>query len=75
MIPHINRLDDGSILIEWIDTNVRFGISIERDIKESGWFFVCPILNIMECGYFPFREMTNEEFEEYDDFLNKYFDN
>ena len=40
MKPHIIKCKDESILIEWIDKNQRFGISLEKDRKESSWYFV-----------------------------------
>jgi hypothetical protein len=40
-MPHIIYSEDGSILIEWVLPNhKRFGITIERDPSESGWYFV-----------------------------------
>ena len=39
--PHIIYGEDGSILIEWrLPNHKRFGITIERDVSESGWYFV-----------------------------------
>jgi hypothetical protein len=40
MKPLYHKSDDGSILFEWIEKNHRFGISIEKDIKESSWYFI-----------------------------------
>lgn len=37
---HLAKLDDGSVLIEWLDVNKRFGFNIEPNKKDSGWFFV-----------------------------------
>lgn len=55
--PFVNKLDDGSLLIEWATKNERFMISIEPDLKESSWCFVAkerwgfPMLS--ESGYLP----------------------
>lgn len=40
MKPHIVKGEDGSILIEWISKEYRFGITLEKNKKESSWFFV-----------------------------------
>lgn len=31
---------DGSFVYEYMKPNWRFGLSLEKDPKESGWFFV-----------------------------------
>lgn len=57
MKPWIHKCEDGSTLIEWIAKDMRFGISIEKDLKESSWYFVArkklfrPMLS--EYGYLP----------------------
>jgi len=38
--PLISRCSDGSILLEWIKKDWRFGISIEKDPAESSWYLV-----------------------------------
>jgi hypothetical protein len=40
MKPIIQLLDDGSILVEWIRQGERFGISLEKNPIESGWYHV-----------------------------------
>jgi len=40
MKPYVIRLGDGSLLIEWISKRARFGISLEPDIADSGWYYV-----------------------------------
>ena len=40
MKPMIHKCEDGSTLFEWIAKDMRFGISIEKDLKESSWYFV-----------------------------------
>lgn len=40
LIPYRIVCDDGSILFEWIRQSWRFGISIEKELRESGWYFV-----------------------------------
>jgi len=37
---HAHREDDDSIIIEWIFPDIRFGLNIEKDKKESGWHVV-----------------------------------
>lgn len=39
MKPHIVKGEDGSILIEWISKEYRFGIALEKNKKESSWYF------------------------------------
>ena len=60
--PQVFHCEDGSTLIEWVDKNYRFGISIENNLTDSGWWFaiksgygcsgVLPkeLLNIIEKG-------------------------
>ena len=51
--PHIAYCEDGSILIEWLlSGSKRFGISIEREPSESGWYFVSQDEE-GECGELP----------------------
>jgi hypothetical protein len=38
--PHISHLDDGCTLIEFIWKRHRIGIAIEKDLKESSWYYV-----------------------------------
>jgi hypothetical protein len=37
--PHIIENEDGSIVIEWIKKEKRFGICIENDLRQSSWYF------------------------------------
>ena len=39
MKPHVVRPDDGSTLIEWVGSNKRFGLSLEKGASPS-WYFV-----------------------------------
>jgi S-formylglutathione hydrolase FrmB len=38
--PYAIQCDDGSISIEFISKTARFGITVENDPGESGWYFV-----------------------------------
>jgi hypothetical protein len=38
--PLIHVAEDGSVLIEWITRDVRFYLTIEKDINESSWGFL-----------------------------------
>jgi hypothetical protein len=38
--PNICLLDDGATLIEFITKKWRIGISLEKDLNESCWYFV-----------------------------------
>jgi hypothetical protein len=38
--PTIVEFTDGSIVIEFIKNHKRFGISIETEGDESGWYYV-----------------------------------
>lgn len=40
VVPTICHLDDGATLIEFIWKNARIGVSIEKDLKESCWYYV-----------------------------------
>jgi len=40
MKPHVVKPDDGSTLIEWVDAGRRFGLSLERLITKSSWYYV-----------------------------------
>lgn len=40
MKAYVFHPDDGSTLYEWIDKDFRFGISVEIDPVETGWYFV-----------------------------------
>jgi hypothetical protein len=57
MKPLIAKCEDGSTLFEWIDKDMRFGIALEKDLKESCWYFIAketsnrPMMN--ECGDLP----------------------
>lgn len=51
MKPHIVFPEDGSVLIEWIEEGRRFGISLEPNIEESGWYYVSK--GEMEFGSLP----------------------
>jgi hypothetical protein len=53
--PRLVKCDDGSTLCEWITKNWRFGISIEKNIEESNWYFVYKDPMIGECGTLPKR--------------------
>jgi hypothetical protein len=37
--PHITECEDGSIVIEWIKKDKRFGIAIEHKPEQSSWFY------------------------------------
>lgn len=32
--------DDGSLSIEWISKDVRWGLTFEKDLSESGWYYI-----------------------------------
>lgn len=53
MKPYIQKQLDGSILFEWIHQNCRFGISLEKDIKDSSWYFVSKKPFFSEGSYLP----------------------
>ena len=40
MKPYVLKSEDGSITVEWIHKDCRFAINIEKDPKESSWYFV-----------------------------------
>ena len=40
MKPYYTKLEDGSAIVEWVSPDVRFGINIELNPEESGWFYV-----------------------------------
>lgn len=40
MKAYVFHPDDGSTLYEWVDKDFRFGISVEKILPESGWYFV-----------------------------------
>jgi hypothetical protein len=49
MKPHVALVDENTcVLIEWIGDRVRFGVTIEQDVSESGWFYVSD--DEVECG-------------------------
>ena len=50
--PYVTKCPDGSILIEFVNKDWRFGISLEKDRKESSWYLVDK------------KRMTNKDFEE-----------
>jgi hypothetical protein len=41
-LPYLqaSKVEDGSILIEWIFDNLRIGFSIEPTLEESSWYLV-----------------------------------
>ncbi len=54
MKPVFIKCEDGSILIEWIHKNCRFGITLESNREESGWYFVSnDLIGITESGELP----------------------
>lgn len=53
MKPHFIKLEDGSILIEWIAPDVRFCINIEVNRSESGWCYVTKDGKENDSGYLP----------------------
>lgn len=36
----VHKCEDGSTLIEWVAKDMRFSISIEKELKKSSWCFV-----------------------------------
>lgn len=38
MKPYISHWEDGSVLIEWVSEEQRFGLSL--DASESSWYYV-----------------------------------
>ncbi|MBU0907744.1 MAG: hypothetical protein KKE05_06330 [Nanoarchaeota archaeon] len=40
MKPYVSRNDEGCIIFEWRDKDRRFGIAVEKELKESGWYYV-----------------------------------
>lgn len=40
MKAYYTKLDDGSVILEVISPDVRFGLSVELNPKESGWWYV-----------------------------------
>lgn len=57
--PNIVELEDGGILIEWVKETKRFGITIERNISDSGWYFVSK--EGEESDYLSFGMLVNLE--------------
>lgn len=52
MKPYLSRTDSGSVIIEWVSDEARFGINVEKDLKESGWFYVSKS-GVADCGELP----------------------
>ena len=52
--PFVTELDDGTILIEFIKDDRRFGINLENDFSESGWYYASKEMagGDMNCGEF-----------------------
>ena len=42
--------EDGSTLFEWIAKDCRFGISLEKELSESSWYFLTKDFKYSECG-------------------------
>lgn len=40
MKPCVSYPEDGSTSIEWIGDGIRFAISLEKNLEDSGWYFV-----------------------------------
>ena len=53
MKPYYTKLEDGSAIVEWVSPDVRFGINIELNPEESGWFFVTKDFSKNESGLLP----------------------
>lgn len=49
--PCIVKVEDGSTLIEFIDKNWRFGIVIDKNLKDSSWHLVFKKEKLKEEGY------------------------
>ena len=59
--PKAIKCADGSILIEWITKNCRFGISLEKEPSESSWYFVSKChKSLGDYGYLP-KELIPEK--------------
>jgi hypothetical protein len=58
---HAFKVDDGSILIEWIFDDFRIGFSIEPDVQESSWYLVSSknLGEISASGYIQMAEIKN----------------
>lgn len=52
MKPYVFCGEDEGITVEWISDYRRFGISIDKNIKDSSWWYVDRDHN-MECGDLP----------------------
>jgi hypothetical protein len=63
--PIVYTGDDKSILIEWVKDDKRFGICIEYNIDDSGWYFVSK--NIEE-------SVVNALPEDFTKYLKKFFE-
>lgn len=53
MKPYYTKLEDGSAILEFISPDVRFGINIELNSDESGWFYVTKDFSKNESGLLP----------------------
>ena len=55
------KVDDGSILIEWIFDDFRIGFSIEPDVQESSWYLVSSknLGEISASGYISGTDIKN----------------
>ena len=53
MKPYYTKLDDGSAILEFVSPDVRFGIGIELNHEESGWFYVTKDMSKNESGLLP----------------------
>lgn len=55
------KVDDGSILIEWIFDDFRLGFSIEPEVQESSWYLVSSknLGEISASGYIPRTDIKN----------------
>ena len=68
MKPHVFKTEDGCVSLEWIDREHRFGITLEKDRKESGWYLVGKC-GVIESGVLPekilvlFKDSTEMERE------------
>ncbi len=53
MNQYTTELDDGSLLIEWIGTDKRFGIYIQKNPLDSTWYYVSSDHMDEGSGYLP----------------------
>jgi hypothetical protein len=56
MKPLVHKQQDGSMLIEWISKDCRFGLCLEKNKEENSWYYISRCKNeLQEDGLLPFE--------------------